>query len=84
MVGITILDTQTWSKELEVIWEPPSHYSMIVRQKAPTSRYCSHSALSWPEPTWSSVLASVRSPVTTTAAGRTCRRSSPTDTNNTA
>ena len=29
MVGKTILDVQTWSKEKEVIWEPPSHYSIV-------------------------------------------------------
>ena len=32
MVGKTILDVQTLLKEWEVIWEPPSHYSMLHTQ----------------------------------------------------
>ena len=30
VVGKTILNVQMWSKEQEVIWEPPSHYSMVI------------------------------------------------------
>ena len=30
-----MLDVQTWSKEQEVIWEPPSHYSMLHPPQPP-------------------------------------------------